>query len=76
MVPSQQPPQLAGPHVVAVTQAPPKQVWLLAHCAQTPASEPHARLELPGVQAPASEMQPGQTKLMHWPIVLQALFCA
>jgi len=71
----QQPPQLAGLHAVAVTHAPAKQLWLLAHWEHTPASEPHARFELPGVHAPASVTHPGQTKAMHWPIVLQALFC-
>jgi len=65
MVPSQQPPQFEGPHVAALTQAPPKQVWLLAHWAHTPASEPHARFELPGVHAPASVTHPGQTNVMH-----------
>lgn len=76
MVPSQQPPQFEGPHTVAVTHAPAKQVWLLAHCAQSPASEPQARFEFPVVQAPASVTHPGQVKAMHWPIVLHALFCA
>lgn len=76
MVPSQQPPQLAGPHVVAVTQAPAKQLWPMPHVWHTPASVPHARFELPGEQMPPSSRQPGQAKVMHWPIVLQALFCA
>lgn len=76
VAPSQQPPQFAGEHIGGITHAPATQVWLLAHWAHTPASEPHARFELPGVQAPASVRQPGQVKVMHWPMVLQALFWA
>lgn len=75
IVPSQQPPQFAGPQVVAVTQAPLKQLWPAPHCWHTPASEPQARFELPGEQMPPSSKHPGQTNVMHWPIVLQALFC-
>ncbi len=76
VVPSQQPLQFAGPHVVAFMQLPLKQVWFDAHCWHTPPSPPQARFEFPGVQTPASERQPGQAKAMHWPEALQALFCA
>jgi hypothetical protein len=65
VVPSQHPPQLAGPHVVAVTQAPLKQVWVAPHCWHTPASLPHARLEFPGAHTPPSSRQPGQVKATH-----------
>jgi hypothetical protein len=73
IVPSQQPLQLAGPHVVAVTHWPPKQLWAAPHCWQIPASLPHARFVFPITQPPPSGItQPGHRNSIQAPMTLQA----
>jgi hypothetical protein len=74
VVPSQQPLQLAGPQVVAVTHAPRRQLCVPGHMRQGPPSAPQAWFCVPDRQAPVLSVQPWhwnvwQVKLMHvWPL--------
>jgi hypothetical protein len=58
--PSQQPPQFAGPQVVALTHFPPKQVWAPGQATQAPPSMPQAVAALPSWQLVSLATQPGQ----------------
>jgi hypothetical protein len=74
VVPSQHPPQRAGPQAAEATPAPLEQVCLLAQTRQPPESVPHARFDVRGAHAPPSRRQLRHGKETHWHWASRAWF--